>query len=161
MQEISARQNAIGQNLSARNDQKTGIEKEISETAGLLAELETRLESLRNTVRGYEMRVASRKQKAEEQKKENDRLHLDIQEQLRKAKALEDLERNLEGFAQSVKAVMREARPEGIFPESMAPFPVCSGYRSSMRLPSKQRWALPCRTLWWEQNRMQKPPFAC
>ena len=109
MQEISARQNAIGQNLSARNDQKTGIEKEISETAGLLAELETRLESLRNTVRGYEMRVASRKQKAEEQKKENDRLHLDIQEQLRKAKALEDLERNLEGFAQSVKAVMREA----------------------------------------------------
>ena len=55
------------------------------------------------------MRVASRKQKAEEQKKENDRLHLDIQEQLRKAKALEDLERNLEGFAQSVKAVMREA----------------------------------------------------
>lgn len=109
MQEISARQNAIGQNLSARNDQKTGIEKEISETAGLLAELETRLESLRNTVRGYEMRVASRKQKAEEQKKENDRLHLDIQEQLRKAKALEDLERNLEGFAQSVKTVMREA----------------------------------------------------
>ena len=109
MQEISARQNAIGQNLSARNDQKTGIEKEISETAGSQTGLENSVGGSRNTVRGYEMRVASRKQKAEEQKKENDRLHLDIQEQLRKAKALEDLERNLEGFAQSVKTVMREA----------------------------------------------------
>ena len=74
-----------------------------------MSAVDVRVETIRNSVRGYEMRVDSRRKKAEEQKKENDQLHLDIQEQLRRAKVLEDLERNLEGFAQSVKTVMRES----------------------------------------------------
>lgn len=109
LREILARQESIHQTLSARQEQKAKVQQEILETQELLQAANTRMESLRNAVRGYEMRVESRRKKAEEQKKTNDQLHLDIQEQLRRAKVLEDLERNLEGFAQSVKVVMKEA----------------------------------------------------
>lgn len=109
LKEITARQESVAQTLAARKEQERKAQEEIQETAELLSAVDSRMESVRNSVRGYEMRVDSRRKKAEEQKKENDRLHLDIQEQLRRAKVLEDLERNLEGFAQSVKTVMRES----------------------------------------------------
>ena len=109
LKEITARQESVEQTLAARKEQEQKAQEEIQETAELLAAVDARVESIRNSVRGYEMRVDSRRKKAEEQKKENDKMHLDIQEQLRRAKVLEDLERNLEGFAQSVKTVMREA----------------------------------------------------
>ena len=109
VREITARQGSIEQTLAARQEQEAKIQREILETEEMLHAADGRMESLRNAVRGYEMRVESRRKKAEEQKKVNDQLHLDIQEQLRRAKILEDLERNLEGFAQSVKAVMKEA----------------------------------------------------
>ena len=109
IREITARQDSVEQMLLSRRSQEERLQKEIRDNAAMLSEMDARLESLQNTVRGYELRVQSRQQKAEEQKRQNDRLHLDIQEQLRRAKVLEDLERNLEGFAQSVKAVMKEA----------------------------------------------------
>lgn len=109
LKEITARQESVEQTLAARKEQEQKAQEEIKETAELLSAVDARVETIRNSVRGYEMRVDSRRKKAEEQKKENDRLHLDIQEQLRRAKVLEDLERNLEGFAQSVKTVMRES----------------------------------------------------
>lgn len=109
LKEITARQESVEQTLAARKEQERKAQEEIQETAELLSAVDSRMESVRNSVRGYEMRVDSRRKKAEEQKKENDRLHLDIQEQLRRAKVLEDLERNLEGFAQSVKTVIRES----------------------------------------------------
>ena len=109
LKEITARQESVEQTLAARKEQEQKAQEEIKETAELLSAVDVRVETIRNSVRGYEMRVDSRRKKAEEQKKENDQLHLDIQEQLRRAKVLEDLERNLEGFAQSVKTVMRES----------------------------------------------------
>lgn len=109
LKEITARQESVKQTLAARKEQEQKAQEEIKETAELLSAVDVRVETIRNSVRGYEMRVDSRRKKAEEQKKENDQLHLDIQEQLRRAKVLEDLERNLEGFAQSVKTVMRES----------------------------------------------------
>ena len=54
------------------------------------------------------MRRTSRRQRVETFKQQSDKCNLDVQEQLRRAKLLEDLERNLEGFNQSVKIVMKE-----------------------------------------------------
>ncbi|MFR6278592.1 MAG: hypothetical protein ACLULM_06950, partial [Acutalibacter sp.] len=50
-----------------------------------------------------------RRQRAQAAQEQWNKLTLDANEQLRRAKLLEDLERNLEGFAQSVKQVMKEA----------------------------------------------------
>ena len=74
----------------------------------MLREADDRIEALSNTVKGYEMRLNSRRQRAETAKQQSDQLNLDVQRQVRRAQLLEELERNLEGFTQSVKAIMKE-----------------------------------------------------
>ncbi len=109
IREILSRRDSVAQALSTRREQMETMQGEIAETDGMIADTTARIESLGNTVRGYELRLQSRRQRVEEMKRQNDQQALDIQEQLRRAKLLEDLERNLEGFGQSVKAVMKEA----------------------------------------------------
>lgn len=79
------------------------------ETQEYLDGLRERSQELENAARGYEMRLESRRKRVEEYKAQGDRLNLDLGERQRRAKMLEDLERNLEGFAHSVKTVVREA----------------------------------------------------
>ena len=55
------------------------------------------------------MRLEGRRKRANAAREAWNQLTLDVGEQQRRAKLLEDLERNLEGFAQSVKQVMKEA----------------------------------------------------
>ena len=75
----------------------------------LLYETGTRITSLTNTVKGYELRLTGRSRRAEEARQKSEGLRLDTDEKERRARLLEELERNLEGFSQSVKAVMKEA----------------------------------------------------
>ena len=66
---------------------------------------------LPTTVKGYELRLDSRRGKlAGQQKSLPDQLSLDAQEKLRRANLLRELERNLEGFQKSVKTVMKESQ---------------------------------------------------
>src|SRR5699024_11090848 len=74
-----------------------------------LAEAEQAVSGRENAVRGYEMRLEGRRKRANAAREAWNQLTLDVGEQQRRAKLLEDLERNLEGFAQSVKQVMKEA----------------------------------------------------
>ncbi len=67
------------------------------------------IESLQNTVNGYQMRYDARIGKVETAKAQADKLKLDAEEKARRARLLAELERNLEGFAQSVKVVMKQA----------------------------------------------------
>ena len=55
-------------------------------------------------------------------KQQSEKLNLDANECARRARLLEDLERNLEGFSQSVKLVMKEAK-HGTLPGFMGRFP--------------------------------------
>ena len=61
-------------------------------------------------MRGHELRLQGRRKKAEEARAKCDSLRLDTEERERRARLLEDLERNMEGFSQSVKTVMRETK---------------------------------------------------
>lgn len=73
--------------------------------------------SITNSISGLEIKLQSRLKKRDELKENSDKLNLDVQECLRRIKLLEDLERNLEGFSYSVKAVMKgskEGRLKGI-----------------------------------------------
>ncbi|MDO4460139.1 MAG: chromosome segregation protein SMC [Clostridia bacterium] len=62
-----------------------------------------------NTLSGHNMKLGLKRKKAETLQSELNHLTLDIGEKERRAKILEDLEKNFEGFAQSVRAVMRDA----------------------------------------------------
>lgn len=65
--------------------------------------------SLSNAINGLELKLQTRQNKRDELKAKADKLMLDAQECQRRVKLLEDLERNLEGFSYSVKAVMQYA----------------------------------------------------
>ena len=68
--------------------------------------LEKKSEQITNSIKGLELKLQSRQKKKDELKENADKLMLDAQEKSRRAKLLEDLERNLEGFSHSVKIIM-------------------------------------------------------
>ena len=109
IEEIATRLAAIEESLGERREERDYLQKELSGNVSERARIEEEIGSLQNTVKGYELRLQSRRQKAEEAKSQADKLALDADDRLRKARLLEDLERNLEGFAGSVKTVMKEA----------------------------------------------------
>ncbi len=109
MGEIRLRAGAVAESLAALKDREEHTAAEGAELDRALDETQKAIAAGENAVRGYELRAQSREKRVQAAKDELDRLTLDVNEQLRRARLLEDLERNLEGFGQSVKAVMREA----------------------------------------------------
>lgn len=69
-----------------------------------------KVDSLNNALKGLEIKIESRAKKREESKATADTLMLDAQEKARRAKLLEDLSANYEGFYNSVKVIMKEAK---------------------------------------------------
>ncbi|WP_369298975.1 chromosome segregation protein SMC [uncultured Neglectibacter sp.] len=109
MAEIRLRGSAVDESVRQAKERETAAQKTGEELAQMVADTEAAISAGENTVKGYELRLETRQKKAAEAKEQWDKLTLDANEQLRRARLLEDLERNLEGFAQSVKAVMKEA----------------------------------------------------
>ncbi len=108
--EIQLRMQTVEQTLAEKRERAETLKQSDADFAKMLADTESRIQALSNTVKGYEMRLNSRRQRAEAAKQQSEKLHLDANECARRARLLEDLERNLEGFSQSVKLVMKEAK---------------------------------------------------
>lgn len=72
--------------------------------------LELETQQINNSIKGLELKHQSRLKKKDDLKAKADKLMLDAQEKSRRAKLLEDLEKNLEGFSHSVKIVMNSSK---------------------------------------------------
>lgn len=107
--EIRHRAGAVEESVRQAQERLASAQQEARELEELLQAAETAVSGRENAVKGYEMRLESRRRRAQQAKEAWDKLLLDGNEQLRRAKLLTDLERNLEGFSQSVKQVMKEA----------------------------------------------------
>lgn len=108
-EEIDLRLSAIAETFAQREAQKADLEDQQKEQRQSAQKAEQAEASVQASLRETESKLAQRLQSVEKQKAERDRIYLDLQETCRRAKILEDLERNLEGFAHSVKTVMRMA----------------------------------------------------
>lgn len=106
--EIELRRATVRQALENREKLKQELETKEQECSTLLQNVEDSIAALTNTARGFEMRLDSRQKRLEEAKRNSEQLRLDAGEQARRVKLLEEMERNLEGFAHSVKTVMKE-----------------------------------------------------
>ncbi len=109
IEEITARNTALGELITARNGEISYLDGEFCETDALLKKLEENAQSIQNSLKGYELRLNTKKETADKLKAELDNLNLDIEAKLRRAQILTDLENNMEGFAHSVKFVMNKA----------------------------------------------------
>ncbi len=109
IQEIVMRGETIDSLIAERNLEIEKLEKENQSLQVDLSRANDVITSTENSIKGYEMRLNSRKEAVEMQKKEIDSLNLDISEKIRRAGILEDLQKNMEGYQHSVKACVAEA----------------------------------------------------
>lgn len=107
--EIAGRLTQLEESAAAQTSQTDSAARDLDECEAAYKSCCERIEALQNEAKGYEMRLRSREAKRDEAKQTADQLMLDVQEKQRRAKILEDLERNMEGFAHSTKAVMQQA----------------------------------------------------
>ena len=110
IEEITSRLEAIDDIVASRTDAKAQLEEKKAQCAQKLKEAKELVVSTGNAVRGYELKVQSRTEKAENLKREIDELGLEIDRRRSRARMLDDLEKNMEGYSGSVKAVMREVK---------------------------------------------------
>ena len=109
LNEINSRRAVIESTLKEKADLMESYTKDKDGLERHLTVLEEEITSLQNTQKGYELRLKSRQEKAEAVKETLDKLKLEIEEKKRRVRILTDLERNMEGFSFSVKAVLNEA----------------------------------------------------
>ena len=117
---VLSAENAIAeleQNLAALTAQTAETEvsydsaqSELSEVADGLTAVAEKQDELQNAMKGYELKAASRRKKLAELEEQSREIDLAVREKQQKAKLLSDLESNLEGFAYSVKAVLKQAK---------------------------------------------------
>lgn len=110
IEEITSRLETIDDIVASRNEAKAELEEKRAESEAQLQKAGELVVSTANAVRGYEIKVESRTEKAESQRREIDELGLEIDRLRSRAKMLDDLEKNMEGYSGSVKAVMREVK---------------------------------------------------
>ena len=108
--ELNARGQIIDAGLDQRRERTERLENSKKETNEAIAAAEEKIASLSNSVAGHKMRLDKQRVKLEEIRKEAETLELDVQASERKVKMLEDLEKNLDGFAYGVKKVMEYSR---------------------------------------------------
>ncbi len=96
--------------LSQMQDNVRGTQRELQQAKELAQLLVQRMEALENQKAGYRFKLEGRQTKLEQQQAQAEDLLRQAGQLKQKAKLLQDLENNLEGFAYSVKAVMKQSR---------------------------------------------------
>ncbi len=109
IEEITARDNVLVELIAVRENEISALDKEYSDTDLLLKNIEENAQSIQNSLKGYELRLSSKRESADRLKAELDSMKLDIEAKKRRIQILRDLENNMEGFAHSVKFVMSKA----------------------------------------------------
>ncbi|HCC35281.1 MAG TPA: chromosome segregation protein SMC [Ruminococcaceae bacterium] len=112
--EISARRLTVQDTIHQLKEQLERLNEEEGELQKDTVRLKEHAEECGNAVKGYELRVKSRQESCRTAKEEIDHMLLEVKSQQRRAQILEELEKNLEGFAASVKSVMKQAKDGGL-----------------------------------------------
>ena len=100
----------VKNNIAAKQQELASAKAEQEEITLAFNKLDERAGQLQNTIKGYELKLQSRAQKQAEMNIALSKLDLQVREKQQKAKLLKDLEQNLEGYAYSVKSVLKQAK---------------------------------------------------
>ncbi len=108
--ELESRVASLKESVKIKREQLSDLEEMYSTFDSRVKESGQKVDVLNNSIKGLEIKMESRTKKRDEMKVTADNLFLDAQEKSRRAKLLEDLSANFEGFYNSVKVIMREAK---------------------------------------------------
>ncbi len=108
--ELERRISAVDESIKAKSRQIQQQQTESAEYADEIITAEEKIKTLTDTVNSHQLLLKTSTQKRDQIKADTDKLIIDKNESDRHKLLLEDLERNLEGFNPSVKAVVKEAK---------------------------------------------------
>ncbi|MDD2362053.1 MAG: chromosome segregation protein SMC [Oscillospiraceae bacterium] len=109
LSEITLRLSQLAEGVALKTQQGAAARAEAAECETAYKACCDKAEELQNAVKGYEMRWQSRLSKLEAAKQKADKLGLDAEEKRRRVGLLEEMERSMEGFTQSVKTIMKQS----------------------------------------------------
>jgi len=109
LREITMRLSQLTAAATLRQLQADAAAAELKDSEEAYRICADKVESLQNTLSGYEYRYQNRSAKVNTAKEALDKQKLDVEEKQRHVKMLEDMERNLEGFQHSVRTIIKQA----------------------------------------------------
>lgn len=112
--EINARKDTIASQIEATQKDIEYTQSQADESNKNLEFLKERIDEYQNSLGGYQMKVDAKRQKAEKIKQDAERLARQMAEKSDRARVLEDLEKNMEGFSGAVKAVLKQSQSKAL-----------------------------------------------
>lgn len=112
--EINSRKDTIASQIEATQKDIDYTQSQADESNKNLEFLKERIDEYENSLGGYQMKVDAKKQKAEKIKQDAERLVRQMAEKSDRARVLEDLEKNMEGFSGAVKAVLKQSQSKAL-----------------------------------------------
>lgn len=112
--EINSRKDTIASQIEATQKDIDYTQSQAYESNKNLEFLKERIDEYENSLGGYQMKVDAKKQKAEKIKQDAERLARQMAEKSDRARVLEDLEKNMEGFSGAVKAVLKQSQSKAL-----------------------------------------------
>ncbi len=109
VQSAESQKGEIEKRLEEQNATLTNIENEISENTPYLSSLQESLTRLANMKNGIELKLNARRKNLEEADIEEQKIARTLDGNTQRISVLRDLEKNMDGYGQSVKSVMRAA----------------------------------------------------
>ena len=109
LREITLRLSQLTAAATLRQQQAESAAAELQDSENAFKLCADKVESLQNTLSGYEYRYQNRSAKLNTAKEALDKQSLDVEEKQRRVRMLEEMERNLEGFHNSVRTVIKQA----------------------------------------------------
>lgn len=109
LREITLRLSQLTAAATLRQQQAEAASAELKDSEDAFKICADKVESLQNTLSGYEYRYQNRSAKLTAAKEALDKQSLDVEEKQRRVRMLEEMERNLEGFQNSVRTVIKQA----------------------------------------------------
>ncbi len=109
LQEITLRLSQLTASTVLRRQQADAVETELADSEKALTVCEDKVQSLQNMLSGYEVRYQTRAGKLASAKETLDKQALDVEERQRRIRMLEEMERSMDGFQQSVKTILKQS----------------------------------------------------
>ncbi|MBE6763457.1 MAG: chromosome segregation protein SMC [Ruminococcaceae bacterium] len=107
--EITSRLSVLLSDAADFQAASAAAQKELEDCRNGAAACRETVESLQNAASGCEMRAQSREKKMAEAQRTADQCRLDAEETVRRIRLLEEMERSMAGFHDSVKAIMKQS----------------------------------------------------
>lgn len=107
LEEIEKRKACVEDEIQAKNEEISSLENEKLEKETAVEALRSQISSFTNSVSGYMIKVKSKAQKTEQKGFIINKMKLDIEQKKSRAAMLSDMEKNMDGYQGSVRAVMK------------------------------------------------------